>query len=209
MARKSTFEELIEITAYFPWWVGSLLALVSYFWLHDMALTEPVQGNKPGEFGQYIGQLFYLQFAKIGQYLLPAIFSFGALISALKHYKRVSLHKQAKSASGSVALNNMSWQEFEMLIGEAFRNRGFSVLETTSGADGGVDLELRKDKELKLVQCKHWRASKVGVSTVRELYGVMAARSAAGGYIVTSGGFTQDAIEFSKGKVLVLLMVLG
>jgi hypothetical protein len=32
-----------------------------------------------------------------------------------------------------------------------------------------------------LVQCKQWRAFKVGVVVVRKLYGVMAAKGAAGG----------------------------
>jgi Restriction endonuclease len=45
-----------------------------------------------------------------------------------------------------------------------------------------------------LVQCAQWRAFKVGVDVVRELYGVMAAKGAAGGFVVTSGKFTDDAI---------------
>jgi restriction system protein len=43
------------------------------------------------------------------------------------------------------------------------------------GADGGVDLVLTKPGksggEKFLVQCKQWRAYKVGVDVVRELYG--------------------------------------
>jgi restriction system protein len=62
-----------------------------------------------------------------------------------------------------------------------------SVTETAPGPDGGIDLALRKDGELHLVQCKHWRARKVGVEIVRELYGVMAARGAVGSYVVSSG----------------------
>jgi restriction system protein len=61
-----------------------------------------------------------------------------------------------------------------------------------------VDLELRKDGELHLVQCKQRRASKVGVEVVRELFGVMAARGAAAGYVVTSGTFTEPAQEFAR-----------
>ena len=37
---------------------------------------------------------------------------------------------------------------------------------------------LRKDREKFLVQCKQWKAFKVGVTVVRELYGVMAAHGA-------------------------------
>ena len=68
------------------------------------------------------------------------------------------------------------------------------------GADGGVDLVLRKDREKYLVQCKQWKAFKVGVTVVRELYGVMAAHGAAGGFVVTSGRFTDEAKTFADGR---------
>nr|WP_260263875.1 restriction endonuclease [Delftia acidovorans] len=42
-----------------------------------------------------------------------------------------------------------------------------------------MDLVLSKDGEKTLVQCKQWKAFKVGVATVREVYGVMAADGAA------------------------------
>jgi restriction system protein len=56
-----------------------------------------------------------------------------------------------------------------------------------------------------LVQCKHWRARKVGVTTLRELYGVMAARGAAHGAVMTTGNFTADAREFARGRSLTLV----
>src|SRR5258708_15004030 len=100
----------------------------------------------------------------------------------------------------------MSWREFETLVGEGFRRRGYSVKETGGGGpDGGVDLVLSKDGEKTLVQCKQWKAFKVGVSTVRELYGVMAADGAAAGFVVTSGRFTQEAVAFAAGRNIHLM----
>jgi len=88
-----------------------------------------------------------------------------------------------------------------MLVGEGFRLQGYQVTETGGGgADGGVDLVLTKGGEKFLVQCKQWRAMKVGVEIVRELYGVMAARGATGGFVVTSGRFTDDASKFASGR---------
>jgi restriction system protein len=41
------------------------------------------------------------------------------------------------------ALNGMTWQQFEQLVGEAFRLQGYTVAEIGGGgADGGVDLVL-------------------------------------------------------------------
>ena len=73
------------------------------------------------------------------------------------------------------------------------------------GPDGGVDLFLRKDGNTILVQCKQWKAWKVGVRVVRELLGVMTARKAEGGIIATSGVFTQDARRFAAGKPIDLV----
>lgn len=96
--------------------------------------------------------------------------------------------------------------EFEMLVGEAFRRRGYTVEETGGhGADGGVDLVLSKAGQRFLVQCKQWKTSKVGVKLIRELYGVIAAKGAAGGFVVTSGVFTDDAVAFAAGKRIDLI----
>jgi restriction system protein len=104
------------------------------------------------------------------------------------------------------ALDGMTWQQFERLVGEAFRLQGYQVIETGGGgADGGVDLVLTRDGEKHLVQCKQWRAFKVGVDVVRELYGVMAAKGAAGGFVVTSGRFTDEAVAFAQGRNVRLL----
>src|SRR6185503_18917134 len=46
---------------------------------------------------------------------------------------------------------------------------------------------------------------KVGVDVVRELYGVMAAGGATGGFVVTSGRFTEAAIAFASGRNVTLI----
>lgn len=46
---------------------------------------------------------------------------------------------------------------------------------------------------------------KVGVAVVRELYGVMTAQGAAGGFVVTSGSFTAEAVAFAQGRNVRLL----
>jgi restriction system protein len=73
------------------------------------------------------------------------------------------------------------------------------------GADGGIDLVLIKVGNRTLVQCKNWMSNKVGVTTVRELFGVMTAKAAAGGIVVCSGQYANEAIEFAKGKPISLI----
>jgi restriction system protein len=93
----------------------------------------------------------------------------------------------------------MRWQDFELLVGEGFRLQGFLVIEMGGGAaNGGVDLVLQKGEKKFFVQCKLWRAAEVDIGAVRELYGVMTAKGAAGGFVVTSGDFTAAAAEFAN-----------
>jgi restriction system protein len=144
--------------------------------------------------------------AMFGQYIVPLAFIIGAGISAYGRHKRSALLADVQNEPSASALNGMTWQEFEMLVGEAFRRGGYAVTETGGvGADGGVDLVLRKDGEKFLVQCKQWKAFSVGVTIIRELYGVMAATGAAGGFVVTSGKFTQEARSFAEGRNIDLI----
>tara|TARA_R110001583_G_scaffold124563_1_gene275958 strand:- start:133 stop:582 length:450 start_codon:yes stop_codon:yes gene_type:complete len=73
------------------------------------------------------------------------------------------------------------------------------------GADGGIDVTLKKDGKLFLVQCKHWKTQRVGVAVIREFFGVMTAAKAAGGFVVTSGDFTSEAKVFADRQGIKLI----
>lgn len=103
-------------------------------------------------------------------------------------------------------LNKLSWQEFEQQVGEVYRHRGYQVEEVGGGgADGGVDLRLRRDGQTTIVQCKRWKTFKVGVKPVRELFGVMAAERADRAVFITSGVYTDEALGFAHGKPIELV----
>jgi len=108
--------------------------------------------------------------------------------------------------TGIDSLRDLSWREFEQLVGKAYRREGFDVVETGGGgADGGIDLVLHGAKGNILVQCKRWQIQRVGVDKVRELYGMVAAENAAAGILITCGDFTRDAMSFAKAKALTLV----
>lgn len=208
MARRkpSPVEDLIEITSKLPWWAGVLLAVAVYVGLHSVAASEVTAAVQPGKLGDFAGQRLFKTLATFGQYLLPFVFLVGAAVSAYGRTTRRALHAKGAGSPGRGALNAMSWRQFEALVGEAFRRKGYSVVETGGGgADGGVDLALKKRGEVFLVQCKQWRALKVGVNIVRELYEVMASRGVTGGIVLTSGVFTDEAHAFAKGKNIELM----
>lgn len=203
MARKKTSlaEDLTDLVSLLPWWAGVALAVISYVILHRLAVPPAVTGLPPGQMGDVITRSMFSALAGLGQYLVPLICLAGAGVSAWRRHQRRTLISNTAQAKGADALDGMSWREFEILVGEAFRLQGFSVSETGGGgADGGVDLVLSKGTEKFLVQCKQWKAYKVGVDVVRELYGVMAAKGATGGFVVTSGSFSEDAKAFADGR---------
>ena len=198
--RKGNVDAMLELASRLPWWVGLILAVVSYFALHLLAGIKVAAPSEPGNLSSAVTGSMIRTLASIGQYILPLLFVIGAAVSALKAQQARRLLAEAKKQGSAADLQVLSWQAFERLVGQAFREQGFQVAETAAGPDGGVDLELRKAGELHLVQCKRWRARKVGVEIVRELYGVMAARGAVGGYVVSSGNFSPEAQRFASGR---------
>jgi restriction system protein len=166
--RQNLTEDLIEITSKLRWWVGVALAVAAYAGLHSVATSEVTAVAPPGRMGTLVIQSLFSTLALFGQYLLPFLFLVGAAMSAYGRYKRRALHEQVAGSPDRGALNDMSWQQFEALVGEAFRRQGYAVTETGGGgADGGIDLSLKKEGETFLVQCKQWKAYKVSVTTVR------------------------------------------
>ncbi|MET0290656.1 MAG: restriction endonuclease [Pseudoxanthomonas sp.] len=104
------------------------------------------------------------------------------------------------------SLSQGGWRQFELLVGEAFRRQGYAVEETgLGGADGGIDLILRKDGCRTLVQCKQWKRQQVGVAVVREMAGLLAHHQAHAVKIVCIGCFTKDAERFAQGKPIELI----
>lgn len=198
--RQSVAEDAMDAVALLPWWAGLALALASYVVFHTIA-SRPLAPIDPRQVAAAIPGMYLRGIAGALQYIAPIVCLVGAAVSFFRRKKRDALVANTTASTSADALNGMTWQEFEMLTAEAFRLQGFEVKEQGGASpDGGVDLVARKGGETYLVQCKQWRAFKVGVDVVRELYGVMAAQGAAGGYVVTSGQFTQDARAFAEGR---------
>lgn len=212
MARRkkgSPLEDILDLLSLLPWWVCLVLAAVSYVVLSSLAVPikpSDVQGQGGAMVGAMMQKAVIHGLATIGQYLVPMMCLIAAVISAWRRKQRRELIAGVSRAESAEVLDGMSWKEFEILVGESYRQQGYQVAEMGgAGPDGGVDLALTKGNEKFFVQCKQWKAYKVGVTTVRELYGVMVAKGATGGFVVTSGRFTTDAVEFSQGRNIELV----
>ncbi|PPT61954.1 restriction endonuclease [Xanthomonas arboricola] len=146
---------------------------------------------------QSSGMFAPLAWTLLGVCWLAALFSYLGTRSRRRFLEtRASLESLA--AGG--------WRQFELLVGEAFRRQGYSVEETgQGGADGGIDLILRKDGRRTLVQCKQWKRQQVGVSVVQEMYGLLTHHQAHSVKIACIGNYTKDAERFAEGKPIELI----
>ncbi len=166
-----------------PWWVSAALALLAYVILPAVLPAAVVNG----------GLVILITF------VLLAI----SAVSGLRSLRgRLLLDSQTSLDS----LRALPWKRFEDVLAEAYRRRGYQVVETLGGgADGGVDLRLRKDGQVIVVQCKRWKGKPVAVQVVRELYGVMIDQRASAAKIVATTNFTADAVAFARGKPIELV----
>lgn len=208
MARQKTsiYEDIIILASKLPWWLDILLAIASYFVLHAIVSRPAPVVTAPGQMGAAATHGMFAMFAMLGQFLIPLVFGIAALVSGINSARQKKLYERIESHHDVAAMDEIGWEDFERLIAEYYRRKGFAVSRHGgNGPDGGVDLVLRKGKEKYLVQCKHWKAYKVPVQLVREFYGVMASHGADGGHFVTSGVYTEEALAFAKGLNLELV----
>jgi len=93
-------------------------------------------------------------------------------------------------------------RRFEQLIAELFAGFGYEVELTQRTRDGGKDIIAVKRREVDLkflIECKRPDpGNPVGVSTVRELYGVKVDDGASKAILVTTTYFSPDAKLFSE-----------
>jgi restriction system protein len=192
MSNKSP--SLLVAFSYLPWWASVVAGIVVYIGL-NYVLPALVSDNQILVMVVAAGKHVAIWFSLL--FLIPAV------SSIFRRRKRKQLVEHQASIQ---TLRETSWSDFEVLVGEVFRRKGFTVQENmTGGADGGIDLLLLKDGEHHIVQCKQWRKSKVGVPIVREMFGVLKASSAITVYVVISGHFTKEAITFAAELPITLI----
>lgn len=197
-------DDLRVVFARWPWWVpfpvAGVLGFLSYLLVGSF--LRALMGSAAAAAGsQSLESLHSL--AELVAWVVALLVLLAGLVGNLDKLSRRSLLRRQASIE---SIGSLSWQAFEQLVGEAYRRIGFTVTETGGGgADGRIDLILRRGKEKILVQCKHWRIRQVGVGKVRELFGLVAAEAAGGGILITSGSFTPAARKFARGKDLELV----
>ena len=95
--------------------------------------------------------------------------------------------------------------EFERELATLYRHQGYRVESTPVSGDQGFDLILSKGGKTTVVQCKS-HGSPVGPAVARELIGSMVTFPGADkAMLACTGGFTQGAYDFVRGKPIELV----
>lgn len=120
-----------------------------------------------------------------------------------RHHKAALYHRKARQ--GIDGLKKLSWQDFERVCSGYFQSKGYKVRMTgLGGADDGMDLMVTRNGKQSIVQCKHWKG-RVGVSVVREMFGLMHAHQHEQVFIVALSGYTKAAQDWAKDKPIRLI----
>lgn len=99
----------------------------------------------------------------------------------------------------SVFLDRMSGFEFEELIADMLTRLQYgSVEKILYTQDGGRDILVRSPDGLIVVECKHHPKGSIGRPVVQKLHSAVITSKATKGMLVTTGHFTQEALEYAR-----------
>jgi len=208
MAKKDDEQGFVEefmdtltlILMKFPGWVGLVLAPAAFL---IISIVLPMVANWLATVDPKLAPIATI--VSMGGLILGPVLGFLILLATAAVYIR--RRRNDELLDGHKSIRELTWREFEHLLGEAYRRKGYSVhVAGGDKPDGGVDIELRLGEQVTLVQCKHWNSGKVGVRVVRELLGVVTQSQAHEGILVASGGFTDDAIAFARKSPIIHLV---
>lgn len=116
--------------------------------------------------------------------------------------------KIANIINSGYDINSMSGIEFEELCQTLVELMGFSTESTKASGDGGIDIIAYNYQPIisgkYIIQCKRYSGS-VGEPVIRDLYGVVMSERANKGILMTTGYFTNHALNFAVDKPIELI----
>ena len=150
-----------------------------------------------------LGAVFHWLWKPFGPLLTP-IFVFilwvlcaAGVLGTVRGYVEKAIRLKRLAAVEEIEhLRELTWQQFEQVVADAYRARGYKVEESGGTGDNGIDLLMRSPTgELVAVQCKRWKEWQVGAPRIREFAGAMVQEKVSKGVFVTSGKFSPPAIQ--------------
>lgn len=132
---------------------------------------------------------FAIAFSVINHFMKMIKYSFSSKEKIIPYSYTVKLEDLSKPLIDSEVINDFSfdnrfitylnanfkkidtihWRNFELLVGQFFKDSGYSVIINKGTKDGGIDLKITDEHGIKTyIQCKRYNKN-VGISVVKEL----------------------------------------
>lgn len=138
--------------------------------------------------------------------LLMALYIFYRPIIGVYRFIGRFIQKQKFKhiARSNIAIDSMTWQEFEFFVANWLKDRGYTDVRLTEHYDLGVDIIAKKDGFTWGVQVKHYR-SLVGIEAVRQVVVALKKYKCDRAMVVTNSFFSRPAIEIAKSQDCILV----
>ena len=134
--RKGELTLLMEVASKWPWKVSAALASISFIVFHLIAVAfdHTAASAKLADLGPVVISQGIHSFAAFLQYIFPIIFLASAVVSFVRRSRSIALFENVRG-DPTVNIAALSWQDFETLVAEGFRHRGFEVTERVSNLE--------------------------------------------------------------------------
>ena len=102
-------------------------------------------------------------------------------------------------------LKSMSVYDFEPLLHEIFKQRGFTLATKNDEQDSEIDLVLMMNNQKTYVQYKQWKDAEIDVKSIAKLHILMDENKVRHGMVISLGTFSPEAMDVALGKTLLLI----
>ena len=176
-----------------------------------VVIEELTDGGRGFTFEEYVihlasymenGSRKIIQELHAANRLIPELLSVYAVEDTERglFFARDTEHTEAYTGD-RIKLRTMDPYDFERLIADYFRKRGFVHAEVIGrSGDRGVDvLATNINGELELIQCKRYRAgNNVGSTAIQRVDSYMRSRHACKAWVITTSDFTPDGMDEAR-----------
>lgn len=130
------------------------------------------------------------------QYVIYGIFTGMPfmIVSVIALRRQWGKPSQARVAEILKTVRAMAWRDFSVEIENALKRDGFELTRIDLPE---ADFSISSQGRTALVSCKRWKAASTGVEPLRELVKAKEVRGAHDCFYITSGDFTQNAMQFA------------
>ena len=166
-------ETLFRLLSRQPWWVSAVVAAVLF------GITEAI----------YPPVAFFVA--------LPFL-----VVAVIIAYRQLRGTAEPNVAAQLAALRDMSWENFSLVVSEAYRRDGYTIRPAN---DSAYDFEIAKNGRCTLVACRRWKVNSVGAAPLEALAAAVDRVEAFNAVCLAAGEFSPKARDYAATQPITLV----